>query len=132
MSALPDSGLRTTFNRGGAHREADPDKPLLEAISPYALDRLGLLLAKAEVKYKDVGGCRNWEKGMPITRYQGAIGRHNGGYLRRDTTEDHMAAVMWNAMCVMHHEEIGAFDGTTHWTFEQLDDRPFWLPRGET
>lgn len=125
---LPDSGLRSGFHAGGAVREADPDKPKLEAISPYALNRLGMLLAKADKKYEDAGGCRNWEKGMSIMRYVGGILRHAGLYVLRDRREDHPAAIMWNAMCIAHHEEVGAVDHETgeQFSFADLDDRPVW------
>lgn len=135
---LPDSGLRVAFSRGGAHREADPSKPLLSAISPYAMDRLGLHLAAADEKYKDVGGCRNWEKGMPVTRYIDGIGRHLAAYLKRDASEDHLAAIMWGGMCLAHHEQVGAVvhqpgEASVFYTFDDLDDRPIWTPRqGET
>jgi hypothetical protein len=127
---LPDSGLRRTFTVGGAGREADPDKPKLSAISPYALNDLGLLLRKADIKYADLGGCRNWEKGMPITEYVDSADRHSALFKMRDTQENHAVAAFWNWMCILHHMAVGAIDHSTgqYWTFEELDDRPEWNP----
>jgi Domain of unknown function (DUF5664) len=116
---LPDTGIRTTYDTG-AIREAAPDKPSVEGISPFALFRLGALMTKANIKY---GDYRNWEKGMPITRYIGGIIRHTFLYLARDSSEDHLASIMWNAMAIAHHEEVGS---TTGKTFQDLDDRPRW------
>jgi Domain of unknown function (DUF5664) len=117
---LPDTGARESFGQGMAVREADPNKPAVEGISPFAVVRLGMLMTRAKDKY---GDYRNWEKGIPITRYIGAIIRHAFAYLARDTSEDHMAAVMWNAMCIMHHEAVGSTSGAK---FSELDNRPTW------
>ena len=119
-SGLPDSGVRTSFGDGMAIREADPNKPAIEGMSPFAAIRLGLLFTKGGIKYKDF---RNWEKGMPVTRYVGAILRHTFQYLARDTSEDHLAAIMWNAQCLAHHEAVGTTSGKT---FADIDDRPKW------
>lgn len=121
VHALPDTGARAEYDTG-AVREADPNKPALEGISPYALIRLGALLTKANAKY---GSYRNWEKGIPVTRYIGGILRHTLAYMMRDTSEDHLAAIMWNAMAIIHHEEVGSTSGKS---FSELDDRPVWHP----
>lgn len=116
VTGLPDSGARERFGEGnGAVREADPDKPAVEGISPYAIERLGVLLTRGGQKY---GDFRNWEKGMPYTRCVGAIVRHAFAYLRRDNSEDHLAAVMWNAMVLLHYSSLSQYD--------DYDDRPTW------
>lgn len=120
---LPDSGHRLDYGNGLAVREADPNKPTLEGISPYALLRLGALLTKANNKY---GDYRNWEKGLPITRYIGGILRHAVAFMMSDTSEDHLASIMWNAMCIIHHQEVGSTSGAD---FAELDDRPRWKER---
>lgn len=117
---LPDSGTRTSFGEGMAIREADPNKPSVEGISPFAIFRLGTLFTKGGIKY---GEFRNWEKGMPVTRMVGAIIRHTFQYLARDESEDHLAAIMWNAQCLIHYESVGGISGKS---FKELDDRPVW------
>lgn len=121
---LHDNGTREQFGVGMAFREADPVKPACEGISPFALLRLGMHFTRGGVKYKDApGGFRNWEAGMPVTRYVGAILRHTIFYLLRDTREDHAAAIMWNAQALMHHEAVGTNSGRS---FAEIDDRPRW------
>lgn len=116
MSALPDSESRVGFGDGAAVREGADEKAAIGGISPYMLERLGMLLTKANVKY---GDYRNWEKGMPFSRYIDGMGRHYCGVLKRDESEDHLAAIVWNAMCMMHHQELGE---DAIW-----DDRPRWV-----
>lgn len=122
---LPDSGLRATFDPEGklAVREADPGKPALEGISPYLDLALGNLMAKAQVKYAEAGGYRNWEKGMPVMRAVAAIKRHLVAFLLRDESEDHLAAMAWNIMVLIHYRDAGTTSGAG---FESLDDRPRW------
>jgi hypothetical protein len=102
---LPDTGKRVTYGEDMAVREAADDKPAMEGISPFLDIRLGDLLRKGGVKY---GDFRNWEKGMPYTNCTGAIRRHLAKYLLQDEAEDHLAAIVWNAMALMHYEETGA------------------------
>ena len=110
---LPDSGLRESFGEDGAIREADPTKPSIEGVSPFEMQRLGTLFTAGGEKY---GDFRNWEKGMPIMRFYASMLRHLFKWVARDTSEDHMASVMWNAQAIMHFEELRP----------DLDDRPEW------
>lgn len=77
-------------------------------------------MTKANVKY---GDFRNWEKGIPVMRYLRAILGHTWQYMMRDNSEDHLASIMWNAMCLIHHEVVGGTGGAK---FEDLDNRPKW------
>lgn len=121
---LPDKGQRESFGAGSAVREFDPNKPRTDLFSPFAMMRLGVHFARGGAKYSEYDddgnmtrdGGRNWEAGMPFSRYYSAILRHTFQYMMRNTDEDHLAAIMWNAQCLMHHEEVG--DAAT------LDDRP--------
>lgn len=117
MSVLPDGGSRTSFQQGEAIREGDETRPALEGISPFMLIRLGNLLRRADRKY---GDYRNWEKGMPFHRYIGGISRHLALLMLRDESEDHLAAIVWNVMCMIHHQELGQDQ------MQELDDRPVW------
>jgi hypothetical protein len=124
IHTLPDSGLRESFGVGLAVREADPNKPALDGISPYAELALGTLMAKAREKYKDAGGFRNWEKGIPVMRCVRAIRSHTIAFQLGDEKEDHLAAIMWNAMVLIHYRDGGTASGVT---FAELDDRPKWF-----
>ena len=44
-------------------------------------------------------GERNWEKGIPISRYVDSALRHLMKDLAGETDEDHAAAFVWNCMC---------------------------------
>lgn len=44
-------------------------------------------------------GERNWEKGIPISRYIDSALRHLMKDLAGETDEDHAAAFIWNCMC---------------------------------
>ena len=55
-------------------------------------------------------GERNWEKGIPISRYIDSAMRHLMKDLAGGTDEDHAAAFVWNCMCAawtrMHKPEL--------------------------
>lgn len=44
-------------------------------------------------------GERNWEKGIPVSRYIDSALRHLMKDLAGETDEDHAAAFVWNCMC---------------------------------
>ena len=117
---MHDSGERQEFATGAVRDTAD-NKPRLELISPFAEERLGDWLRLGAEKYEN----RNWEKGMPFGRVVASIKRHVMEYQQGDRTEDHLAAVMCNAMFLIHYEEmIGR--GTLP---KELDDLPSWSRR---
>lgn len=116
---MHDSGDRDTFS-SGCVRDNGETKPRPDLISPFAKIRLGEWLRKGAEKYDE----RNWEKGMPISRCLEAIDRHYCKYQMNMTDEDHMAAIMCNAMFIMHYEEmikIGNLPAT-------IDNRPSYHP----
>lgn len=61
-----------------------------------------------------LSGDRNWEQGMPHTRYYDSAVRHLGQWLEGDTDEDHLGHAMWNVAAIMHMQK----------THPELDDRP--------
>lgn len=98
---MHDSGSRDTFSTGCV-RDNGEKKPRPDLISPFAKFRLGDWLRKGAEKYDE----RNWEKGMSISRCLEAIDRHYCQYQMGMKNEDHMAAVMCNAMFILHYEEM--------------------------
>jgi hypothetical protein len=90
-----------------------------------------------EVKFSEVesginvwiSGDRNWEKGIPVSRYVSAILRHTFKYIWGANDEDHLAAIAWNAFAIMHHEvehpemqDLPGWEGrTSKWIFKGLD-----------
>lgn len=89
---LPDTGARTEFNTG-AVRDAMSGKGLPSLIPPEAIRRLAKRFEDGAEKY----GRDNWQKGIPLSRYQDAIFRHTMSAAEGKTDEDHLGAVLWNA-----------------------------------
>lgn len=97
-----DSGAREEFE-SGARRDTQEGKPRYALIPAGPLKRLAEQMARGAVKY----GEDNWTKGMPASRFLESLMRHVEAYRLGDHEEDHLAAVLFNAMAIMH------FEGTT-------------------
>ena len=100
-----DSGKRQEFDTG-ARRDTQEGKPRFDLIPVTALERVALLYARGAEKYD----AWNWSKGMPFSRFLASLLRHAFAYMRGDRSEDHLAAVVFNALAVMHFETIGRAD----------------------
>src|SRR5690606_13479750 len=98
---LKDSGVRQEFNTG-AKRDTNVGKGRYDLISPIALRRLAIVMEKGAEKYD----ARNWEKGMPLSRYIDSALRHIYQYLSGKRDEDHAAQAMFNIMALIHTEEM--------------------------
>jgi len=112
---MHDSGLRQEFDTG-AVRDARAEKPRPDLVSPFAMWRLGEWLRLGGEKYEP----RNWEKGIPISRCIESLCRHIEEYKMGRRDEDHMAAVMCNAMFILHNEEMVKADVLP----PEIDDMP--------
>ena len=98
--AVKDEPLQTY--ESGATRSDQTGKGRYDLISPYALRRLA-------VHYQNGGisrGDRNWEKGFPVSRCIDSAMRHLTQIAMGDTSEDHWAAVAWQAFAAMHFQEM--------------------------
>jgi hypothetical protein len=92
-----------------------------DLIPQVALDRLAALYARGEQKY----GANNWQKGISMMRTFGSLLRHAYAWVLGDTSEDHLAAVIWNAIALMWLErEIANYSRPAN-----LDDRQLALTR---
>lgn len=100
-----DSGAREDFS-GGAVRDTQSGKPRYDLIPPGPLERLAMLYARGAEKYDE----HNWTKGIPVSRCIASLLRHVFQFIKRDTDEDHGAAILFNVMCIMHYEEVGRTD----------------------
>jgi len=90
---VKDSGERQEFYTG-AVRDREVGKGRFDLLPAYALTRLAKHYENGAKKYYD----RNWEKGMPLSRYLDSAMRHLVKYLGGSREEDHLAAVAWNAL----------------------------------
>jgi len=96
---------RMTYDTG-ALREPSTGKGAYELISPFALERIAIWYELGARKYAD----RNWEKGIPFNRLIQSAIRHLIRWMKGDREEDHLAAVCWNVMAMMHFEGTGQAD----------------------
>lgn len=111
---INDGGERISYGENMAIREPASGKGRYDLITPFGMDRLAKWYELGAKKYAD----RNWEKGMPFSRYLDSAKRHLNKFLMGLQDEDHLAAACWNIMAIMHHQELGQYD---------LDDLPHYL-----
>ena len=104
-----DSGKREEFSTG-SRRDTQDGKPRYSLIPPKGLYRLAMLYVRGAEKYDD----HNWVKGQPTSRILDSLMRHVEAYRLGEKTEDHLAAIAWNAMALMQFENT------------ELDDRFKW------
>jgi len=98
---MRDSGERQEFTTG-AVRDAATGKSRPDLCSPFAEERRGDWLLKGSIKYSE----RNWEKGMPFSRFVASLRRHVMRFQQGDRSEDHLSAICFNAEAIMHGEEM--------------------------
>lgn len=96
-----DSGKRQNF-ASGMVRDTQEGKPRYDLIPTEGLRRLADLYARGAEKYDD----DNWKKGQPFSRAYASLFRHMIQWREGDRSEDHLAAVAWNAMALMYYEEV--------------------------
>ena len=94
-----DSGERMEFETG-SRRDTQTGKPRYDLIGPEGLERLAALMARGAEKY----GENNWRLGQKASRYYASMFRHMMQWAQGDNTEDHLAAVCFNAFGIMHLE----------------------------
>ena len=100
INELPDSGERTEFETGSV-RDSMKGKGFPNQLPIAALKAASKRFEDGAYKY----GSRNWEKGQFFSRYIDAIYRHLWAYMEGFEDEDHLSAVIWNAMCLYQTDE---------------------------
>lgn len=115
-SLINDGGTRMSYGDGKAVREPSTGKGRFDLVTPFGWMRLAKWYELGAHKYSD----RNWEKGMPFSRYIDSALRHIVKYIMGMTDEDHLSAAVWNLLCIIHHEELGQ---------TELDDMPHYLTK---
>lgn len=106
---MNDTGERTTYDTGCV-REPNTDKPRYDLISTEGMRRLAIHYTNGGKKYGD----NNWQKGMPWSHCLASLMRHVEAYRSGDNSEDHLAAISWNAMSLCEYEK----------THPELNDLP--------
>lgn len=97
---VADSGKREEFSTGSL-RDTRDGKGRFDLIPVGPLKRLARHYENGAKKY----GEHNWEKGQPSSRYWDSAMRHLVSYMEGDRSEDHLAAVAWNAFGMAWNEE---------------------------
>lgn len=93
------SGSLTTYP-SGATRSNDTARLRYDLCSPIALEAYAERMALGA----QVHGDRNWEKGLPASACVRHLLRHLVKWMAGDRTDDHLAAVLWNAAALVHIE----------------------------
>lgn len=101
MGTTKDSQKHQTFP-SGAKRNSQEGKGRFDLISPFIFLSLAFRLEDGVSIY----GARNWEKGIPLSRFVSAAFRHliQASYGMVD--EDHWGGVIYNVMCLKHGIEM--------------------------
>lgn len=97
---INDSGDRTQFETG-AVRDMHEGKGRCDLLPPVTILRLARHYEAGAKKYGD----RNWEKGIPSHSFADSAIRHLLRYMDGDTSEDHLAAVLFNVCGLIYNEE---------------------------
>lgn len=102
---VKDSGQRQEFD-SGAKRDTQDGKPRFDLIPIKPLTRVANHYGKGAKKYDEW----NWKKGIPMSRCYASMLRHIYQFAAGETDEDHLAAVVFNAFCLMDYQESGRTD----------------------
>jgi len=117
---LKDSGKRQEYETG-ARRDTTDGKGRYDLLQVLALRRVAVVLQRGAQKYD----ARNWEKGIPLSRFVDSGLRHLMQYLEGRRDEDHAAQAAWNILGLIHTEEMierGLLPAS-------LNDLPNYMPR---
>lgn len=115
---LKDSGERQSFTTG-AVRDVQEGKGRYDLLSPIVNRRLAIVMEKGAKKYD----ARNWEKGMPLSRFIDSAKRHLDQFIEGHKDEDHLGQAIWNLCGLLHIQEMIA-RGILG---KELDDLPNYL-----
>jgi hypothetical protein len=86
----------------GAHRNSRDGKGRYDLISVFALREI----AKVYEHGSKIFGDRDWEKGMPLSRFLDSAWRHLCQVIEGEDAENHAAQAAWNIMGFMHVREL--------------------------
>jgi hypothetical protein len=102
--SVTTSGNGMHVNENGGNRDSAEDKLDYTLLPIPALNRITQHYVNGMKKYKR----DNWKKlSTPedIERYKQSMFRHLIQYLEGQDNEDHLAAVVWNAMALLYFEQ---------------------------
>ena len=91
-----DSGTRSNFGTG-AVRDGQQGKGRMDLMPVRALIEVSKIMETGARKY----AARNWEAGIPLSRFMDSGLRHALKCLRGDRDEPHLAMACWNFLCLL-------------------------------
>lgn len=91
---IRDSGKRQEFTTG-AVRDTQEGKGRYDLLPSRAMCELAIHFQQGAEKYAE----RNWEKGIPLSRFLDSAIRHSFAVLEGKTDEPHARAAAWNWVC---------------------------------
>lgn len=97
---IKTTGALTEFS-SGAVRDSAVGKARMELLPMDLLKRVAVWYGLGAEKYGD----NNWRKGQAKSHVMGSLMRHLTAYQMGKTDEDHLSAVIWNALCLMNTDE---------------------------
>jgi hypothetical protein len=97
---LKSNGAPREFSTG-AIRDTQEGKSPMELLPLDLLERVAFHYGLGAEKY----GTDNWRKGQPQSVVVGSIMRHLTKYRQGETDEDHLAAIIWNALSLLNVDE---------------------------
>lgn len=104
---LVSSPSITKFSTGAIRDSQDGKIDFIETLSYTALARYCSYMTGKKKKY----GAGNFKKGIPIDSYEKSLVRHLHKYMvnkyengSEEPLEDHMSAIVFNAMGILHEE----------------------------
>lgn len=100
--SINDTGKEHRQFGTGAARDNCEDKGMPSLLSPVALMECAIHLQHGAEKYN----IRNWEQGMPLCAILDSLYRHIWAELMGDTSENHLGAIMCNAMFYTHTKRM--------------------------
>jgi hypothetical protein len=94
---MNDSGVKRIFSTGSM-RDSVEGKPLMELLPLDLLMRVSEWYTLGAKKYGD----NNWRRGQPISQCVGSLLRHLTKYCMGMRDEDHLSAIVFNALSIMN------------------------------
>ena len=95
-TGIKDSGERQKFETG-AQRDIQGGKGFFHLLPFAALFLVSRIYEDGAIKYE----ARNWEKGIPLSRYVDSAIRHLSKYMDGMRDEPHLSQAGWNILCAI-------------------------------
>lgn len=96
IGQIKDSGKRQDFPTG-AVRDTQEGKGRYDLLPTRALAEVAVHFQQGAEKYD----ARNWEKGIPLSRFLDSALRHSFAVLEGKADEPHARAAAWNWLCLI-------------------------------